>query len=431
MVHAYPKDLAAFVLGELQREGQAFGAWDVALPSLETLTELFSVAYQAGLRRDEERMITFRIAFAPPDAFPEDSGPPRGVHRLRFLEPRPYDPETIRRLAPAARFHRSMIGVNERPGSRALETWGILHTGPAWLRAVQGGRGREPFMPPVLTLAMTGPGRIVVTRGLSTIARLSGGHVTTGALDVFHSDWLHEVFAPLAKRLVEGQRAARAARDLPPVEVDEDLVQMIAQHFVRRVVATIRVAHHGGTILFVPDEPDARRPLERHLLANHLFRPDEPRTRFVSLVRKVLDRLAEKLPHESIGWREYSESDDPDLVALDNAIFELAHEVAGFADVDGAVVLTQSFEILGFGAEIVGDLPEVSHVLRVTSVEGDVVPEPVTMVGTRHRSVYRFCRAYPTSFATVISQDGTVRFVSGGERGVSVWEQVTADGPDV
>jgi hypothetical protein len=52
-VHAYPKDLAALVR---QRWGDRPG-----LPEPATLERLLSVCYQAGLMREEERPVTFRL----------------------------------------------------------------------------------------------------------------------------------------------------------------------------------------------------------------------------------------------------------------------------------------------------------------------------------------------------------------------------------
>ena len=67
---------------------------------------------------------------------------------------------------------------------------------------------------------------------------------------------------------------------------------------------------------------------------------------------------------EPVGWTEYALSNDESLTAMDEAIFEMAYLVAGCAEIDGAVVLTQSFELMGFGGEISGELPGVVTVRR-------------------------------------------------------------------
>ena len=49
----------------------------------------------------------------------------------------------------------------------------------------------------------------------------------------------------------------------------------------------------------------------------------------------------------------------------------MSHLIASLANVDGAVVLTKRFEILGFGAEIAGELPHVTEVRRALDLEAD------------------------------------------------------------
>jgi hypothetical protein len=56
--------------------------------------------------------VTFRLIFANPDFFPEEEGPPEGLHRLEFTEPIPFDERELRRLSPAADFERSLIGAS-------------------------------------------------------------------------------------------------------------------------------------------------------------------------------------------------------------------------------------------------------------------------------------------------------------------------------
>jgi hypothetical protein len=97
----------------------------------------------------------------------------------------------------------------------------------------------------------------------------------------------------------------------------------------------------------------------------------------------------------------------PGVTHLDEALFEMAHLIAGLFAVDGAVVLTKRLELLGFGAEISGALEPVSVVARALDAESEQTePESTDGVGTRHRSVYRLCQAVHDLIAVVISQDG-------------------------
>ena len=102
--------------------------------------------------------------------------------------------------------------------------------------------------------------------------------------------------------------------------------------------------------------------------------------------------------------------------------------LAALADVDGALVLTKRFEILGFGAEIVGDLPDVPQVAVARDLEGKLRTfESTEGVGTRHRSAYRLCAALHEAIAVIVSQDGAVRWVAWHDGAVTCWNYVPAD----
>jgi DNA integrity scanning protein DisA with diadenylate cyclase activity len=114
---------------------------------------------------------------------------------------------------------------------------------------------------------------------------------------------------------------------------------------------------------------------------------------------------------------------DNELASSRDAIFEMSQLIAALSEVDGAVVLTKRFELLGFGAEIMGDLPDVQHVARALDLEAeDTVAEPLLADGTRHRSAYRLCSRLPDALALVVSQDGGVRFVAVQRGEVTFWD---------
>jgi DNA integrity scanning protein DisA with diadenylate cyclase activity len=73
-------------------------------------------------------------------------------------------------------------------------------------------------------------------------------------------------------------------------------------------------------------------------------------------------------------------------------------------------------------------LPQVTHVRRGLDLEADhFATEVVDLVGTRHRSAYRFCAAVPSAVALVVSQDGGVRFVAHHRDHVTYWDHGPGD----
>ena len=145
----------------------------------------------------------------------------------------------------------------------------------------------------------------------------------------------------------------------------------------------------------------------------------------------ILNRLARlygSADHEqepkAVGWEEFEATTDDEIATLDEALFEIAHVIAGLAAADGAVVMSKQNELLGFGGMVSGRLPDVKSVGRALDLEGKkIVEEEAGNVGTRHRSAYRLAGALPGSVAVVISQDGGVRWVCQKRSRVTYWEQ--------
>jgi DNA integrity scanning protein DisA with diadenylate cyclase activity len=127
-------------------------------------------------------------------------------------------------------------------------------------------------------------------------------------------------------------------------------------------------------------------------------------------------------PPSRVGYDVYQQTRRPEIAALDEAIVEISQLFAGLADVDGAVVITDQLELLGFGAEIIGvpDVATVRHAQDLEATEYHI--DGTDRVGTRHRNAYRLCAFEPACLAIVVSQDGGVQFVKSLNGHVTVWD---------
>ena len=391
---------------------------------------LISACYQASLLREEERSVTFRVILCGPDRLPPRGGPPGGIHRLEFPEPRPFDVQELRRLSPAADYYRSLVGVCwDEEGD--LRIWGLVHSGPRWLRADQGGRDAPPPLPQVLILRVHGPGRIAVDVGPETLCKLDEGRLSDVSMDVFASRWLPESFAPVRGELAEihaGLRDQARKKGEVWARLDNDVTRIIGQHTIKRIISAVRDSHHGGTVVIIPPRLADDILEDRYVSLKYKFIDAEPRRRFRTLIVDVMNALARSYAgapaKDPVGWEDYEASSDEDLSELDEAIFEVAHLIAGLTAVDGAVVMTQRFELLGFAGEISGGLSGVQTVAKALDIEAEeTVEESTEGFGTRHRSAYRLCKELPDIIAVVISQDGNVRFVKCMEGAVTYWDQ--------
>ena len=422
--HKYPADLALFVR---EHWAEDEGDPEIALPELPVIESLVSTCFQASLMREEERQITFRLVYGGSDLFPSDEGPPSGLHRLKFEEPRAFNEHELRRLSPASPVDRSLVAV--RHNGKELEIWGLIHSGPRWLQRVRGGRDFSPPMPDAPVVRVTGPGRIVVDRGSTLVGKLEGGRLSDDSMDVFESHWLADMFAPVRRELMEIHLRDREECDKPWAELDLDVTRRIAQHMIRRIISTARNSGHGGTLVIVPTHCADDLLAGRYVSLKHKFEDDSPRRRYRSLVTSIMNTLAEIYgqgdgDRDPVGWTEYRKSGDDRLSILDEAIFEMSHLIAGLMAVDGAAVMTQRYEILGFGGEISGDLQDVATVAQALDIEADHISKESTEgYGTRHRSAFRLCNEIQDALSVVISQDGDVRFIRYKDGLVTHWSQ--------
>lgn len=444
MIHAYPHDLAAFIqqhwseascVGEFCRLSD--GNDSDPLPPLPVLEQLLSTCYQASLLHEEERPVRFRVILRGPERFNPHHGPPTGLHRLVFIQSRPFDEHELRRLSPAADFYNSLIGVS-LDMEDSLRIWGLVHSGPYWIQAIQGRRKTFLPLPGSLVVSVTDPGLIAAAKGSVTIGKIFRGGMIMPSTGVFSSNWLRESFAANRTELFDLHEDARKTAKRPWARLSPNFPGMIIQRMARQVISTMRNSHHGGTLVFLPPEECAHTEiLRRYLDIKYPFVEEEPRQRIRTLILHYMNELAEACggrtnSEEDVGWHDYMDCEQSAFSHLDEAIVELTNLVARLSAVDGAVVLTNRLELLGFGGEIAGHLTSLPHVSRALDAEAkEIVPVSTEGVGTRHRSVYRLCNAVHDAVAVVVSQDGGVQFVKWKDGTVVFWDQVATSDLDV
>lgn len=437
MSHSYPQHLCKF-LRERWETGSA--CWqprmpiDVTpaepLPDEETLHRLISVCYQSSLMREEERPIAFRLILRDPQLFDLEDGPPTGLHPLCFPEERDFDENELRRLSPASDFYRSMIGVRiDEDG--LLKIWGLVHSGPRWVKVLHGGRDSAAPLPGCLLLCVSGPGRISAQRGSVTIGTLSRGRILCPTMDILEMELMPRTFREIAEAIWSQHEEARRAATKPWATLHPHFVRWLGQDALRRTLSSIRRGAHGGLILLVSGQ-DVPDPLETPWLSvKYPFQASPARSRYENLAVKIFNTLAAEWaraiqPGRYVGWNEFAYSSSMHLANLDEALEELCQMVAGLTAVDGAVLINMRFELLGFGAMISGELPEVPLIRKAHDGEArQYAVEQPDGAGSRHRSAYRFCKAAPHSAAIVISQDGNVRFIKTVDDHVTYWDQIS------
>jgi hypothetical protein len=431
-LHKYHLDLANFTRqcwGADAPESGPGVSDPTVLPDYPHFEDLLSICYQASMLREEDHPVRVRLILATPEHFSARDFPPMGLHRQIFTHPRPCNEFELRKLSPAASFSRTLIGV-ELNDQNEWQIWGLVHSGDRWLQSYQGGRKVPPQIPAVPVIHLAGPGRLAVLCGQNTVADLVGGRIITPDLNIFEAQWLQDFFLPARMELMSLVHASSTGPQSYSRLIDPNLMRTIGRHVTMRIISTMRNMHRGGTFLYLPDDRSdefiAQNPL---ITIKYQFHKKGLRSRLMDLMNQTLQSLITDYGQEIkegilLSWQDYITINSNSLALLDEAIFEVAHQLADFAGVDGAVVLTNKSRALGFGAMIKGDFDQVSSVARAISVEGDKrLPEPTESLGTRHRSVFYLCQQIPDALGFVISQDGSVRVVKWMDGMVTYWEQ--------
>ncbi|MBB01780.1 MAG: putative sensor domain DACNV-containing protein [Rubinisphaera brasiliensis] len=422
MTHAghstYPVDLAA----ELRVRWLAMGHPQAELHEPPQLVDLLDTAYQASLLREEGEPVRCRLLVGSPEEIEQAAANgSQGMFVLRFTEPLEFTPHEVRKLAAAAGFYRSMLGVQLDP-HRQAHIWGIVGTGTRWVNRVEGGRFFGAPLPPKLVVQALGPGHLIVACGYDRVLETAAGHLLTEGFDPFHSQWLHNKFESVRSALIS--EIDRQSQTTIPIQVCDSFVKRMAQSVVRRMLSLIRTRGHGGMLVYLPKEALDSEIIDNWFRFRVTFNQDDSTMRFRNLMCKLIRRVREigvEQGLEKIEWEHYQQMQDSQLSSLDEAFIELAHFMADLMSVDGALVLDHSFRVIGFGGEILGT-SHVTHIHRALDLEAyQTVREPAASSGTRHRSAYRLASGQKDALVVVISQDGAIRFVSHHNDKLTYW----------
>jgi DisA bacterial checkpoint controller nucleotide-binding len=416
--HTYPGELAEKIISEWPEVTNPLDD----LPPQEALASLLSEAFQASLLWEESRPIRCRLLLINPCELSEAEGPPTGMQVLPLKEERKLSAQEIRRLSPCATFYRSLIGVRWDP-EEGFWIWGILNSGTRWVARIDGGRLQSSAAPNRLIINVSGPGNLIISRGDNLIATLLNGRLEGHGFDIYEAGWLQksqEAFAQWAIR--------KCFKDYDTGAIIEpDFVKMLGQNFTRRIISQVRRARHGGMLVIVRTEDTTKivdptgaiRPKYwiKETRASHRSRE------LLFAVMRTLSKVGAEHGLRTVGWNDYQELEDERLARLDESIFECAHFLADLMAIDGALVVTAAWDLIGFGAEIHGQGNRNEVVYRALDLEAmELIEERADEAGTRHRAAYRLSRQHPECMIIVVSQDGSVRYVGNPNGKVTYWE---------
>jgi hypothetical protein len=319
-----------------------------ALPDAATVEALIDAAFWASLRREEGYAPRISLAFLAPEA---------RRRPLVFERPLPLRPDVLARVAPAVERQGIHLGVWRDAGG--LSVWGTTRIVPAHC----------------FVLEVSAPGLLVIKH---QSAEESGKFLNVAVLE---GDQI---------KIVDER-----ASNLPGCPaLLTSLLGSDSQggwgHSVNVLVqlaVSMRAHGRGGLLLVVP----AGSELWRESVV-------QPMGYAVSPAFAELARLTGEPPHQT------------DRRIWQDMLGRAVDELGGLTAVDGAMVLTDRYELLGFGAKIARrkGWAQVELARLTEPVEGRtaLVIHPDELGGTRHLAAAQFVHDQHDAIALVASQDG-------------------------
>ena len=324
------------------------------IPPKEILKEVCSVLLNVSCMREEGRFPVFRVCFIKPGSEFLDAY--IYAHAVLFKKPIEFRSGELHKLAPALNADMSylMLDTTQKP----FKAVGILAAYTTWEKIITKEMTTGNRMPRIPNILVSGPGELSACFGEAPIVNYNAGRCIFFRTDTFTSTLV-------AKQLENGAHVSERER----------------LKLLYRILWHVNQFHHGAAVLIVPDEESCSEyiDLKYGLAAPFLFSDKDK-----------LDTLSQS--------------------ARDKEIITYADLIAKLTNVDGSVVLTKDFDLLGFGAETLVDKMGSKHPAMCfigydnKEEEGKQFKDN----GMRHRAAYRFCSAVKDSVAFVISQDGTI-----------------------
>jgi hypothetical protein len=419
------------------------------LPPDAVLRRLLDVAYHASLLTEEQRRPSFRIVYCPRSEFKDTpSHRVRSCVRINFWSACPFTEKQLLQLAPATDPTSVMIAVeaaedtaqaNNGAPAAELKIWGLLDTGSSWWEHTRRDSERVVHSPPdLLTISSTRPGQVVISRAWRILLMLENGRLAHPPADVFLRGPIAEEFESPIKDLYEqvygpdenGSPKSSGSPEADPYEPLLNRHNCSVKYLtcLKRLLTYFMDKSHGGILLMIPDDADAREGFEELVSVKYGCRNYEAWKALLATL-ELRRRWFEIGSDIARGGDACPKNKVVELSRLRTAVEEQEHQltdrlhlIAALSGVDGAVVITDKLRLVGFGAELRAKAP-VRQVYKALDPLGEH-KEPVTpeIFGTRHRSAFRFAADFGKGIAFVHSQDGGMRAVKkvGGE--VVYWE---------
>ena len=317
-------------------------------PDVSAIQAVVDASFWASFRREEGQFPKISLAYVAPEQV---------IQPLLFETRFDLLTSVLTKLAPAVERPGVHLGVWQYEGR--LQIWGALRSLPSLC----------------FVLEVVEPGLLVVKhRRIDGFGKFANVAILKGEQIKIVDE--HGTSLPDCPELLKSLLAFTLTdNEDPSVNV---LIQL---------AASMRAHGHGGSLLVVPEGKEDWR--------NSIVHPLQ---------------YSVKPPYTALADPLRQDIQDRDENRWVNTVRKAVETIAGLTAVDGATIVNEKYEVLGFGGKIrrPEGSPPVEKIVATEPIVGNepIIIHPVQNGGTRHLSAAQFVQDQKDSLALVASQDG-------------------------
>ena len=409
----YPPDLKKVIIETFRELDERNRPYE--FPSSNYLGEMLEASYLASLQREESRQLEFRLGYCNPEHLTRMANLSTQVHWMPFENPRLCSDSELRRLAPAVDPSKAMLCCY---GQNQLMLVGVLTANSDFSKMATRSILHGRMLPDVFNVSTSSPGELCANRGDACFVHLKNGKLRFPR-SLRHDDQLLSHLVSIEAKLEEDAWNSIEPKNRPRKGSYRVMIPYFP--FIAHLLHTMDKSRHGGSLLIMPHE--SVNSIDEKIIRIKY------RLKSASGWLVCRDWVAQLLSHTNAGSKlsQFERKRHNPYSGLDEkyrSIMLMAEFLGDLGRVDGAVVITDRLEIIGFGAEITCHQEAVTNVRFHPDAKTPCRIESVEANGTRHRSVIRFCSAISGATGFILSQDGGMKVVRKGSGGIEMWGDV-------
>jgi len=399
-------------------------------PSDDKLKIILDIVYHASFLTEESNRICHRIGYM----YPSKSNKKHFIFNLtreplRLLNPIEFSIHELLKISPSINPHQSILLICEGEkietnlDSEKLYFWGVIDLGSEWWDYVSGIKTQAAAPPNILTISSNTPGNITATSAGTILFSLVAGEILESPLKDLSQGIIGKFLKNTANKLYAESLNILKVKKYSKYREENKYPYILYYRVLNNILQYSQEVSHGATIILVPDEINIKDTnLSDKVNLKYIFDKD---LIWDDLVKECVANYY----HFRLSWRKISSGlasrhltstkDLHELIyvneihnKLEKKILDFEKFVAQLSCVDGAVVLSTKFRVLGYGGEITGQPSNLKYVLSAKDPLSKTFSKVNTNnFGTRHRSAFRFCQSFKNCIVFVISQDGGIKAI--------------------